>query len=177
MGDATLSGTYVTICDWRGRVVWTSGKDTQLIPGEFAWEHVCDADRELAEESMARVVTLRREETLEIENTRRQRYRVWVWPLHSPEIAVCILAIEVPRELGRLTRREREILGLLAQGIPPRRLATRLDVSLSTIHTHLRRCRKKLGLDSLESLAGFAARYLHPREAPFPGVSHGASST
>ena len=166
MSDMTLDGTYVMICDWHGRIVWMSNAEEKVKPGELAWENLVEEDREHSRMAVARVVTLRESTSLEVRNLEGETYRVWLWPLHSPELAVCILAVSVPPELGSLTPREREILELLAEGCTTRDMAARLDVSLSTIHTHLRRCRQKLGLDSSESLTGFAARYCHRTEAP-----------
>ncbi len=173
MPDATLNGTYVLICDWHGRIVWRSGKQPRLKQGDFAWEHLEGDDRRRAQDAIARVVTLREEVMLDVCNKYGEHYRVWLWPLHSPEVAVCVLSVEIPSEISRLTDREREILGLLAQGLTTREMSQRLDVSLSTIHTHLRRCRKKLSLPSVESLAGFAARYCHPTEAPLSSLNQG----
>jgi DNA-binding CsgD family transcriptional regulator len=47
----------------------------------------------------------------------------------------------------------------LAQGMTTRDIADELDIGLTTVHTHLRRSREKLGLTSAEALIGFAARY------------------
>jgi DNA-binding CsgD family transcriptional regulator len=68
--------------------------------------------------------------------------------------------------LNRLTGRECECLELLAQGIDTRDIATQLDVSLSTVHTHLKRAREKLGLPNVESLISFGARYCYPPHHP-----------
>ena len=42
-----------------------------------------------------------------------------------------------------LTRREREVLKLTQRGYPPRRIASRLIVSVETVYTHLRNIRRK----------------------------------
>ena len=65
--------------------------------------------------------------------------RQWLWPLHSPEVAVCILGMRVPSTLALLTVREHECLELLAQGIETQPIASQMDVSASTVHTLLRR--------------------------------------
>jgi DNA-binding CsgD family transcriptional regulator len=45
-----------------------------------------------------------------------------------------------------LTRRERQVLRLMAQGLPARKIAARLDLSPNTITTHLKKAYKRLGV-------------------------------
>ena len=55
---------------------------------------------------------------------------------------------------------KRACLRCLAQGKSTRDIAKELDIGLTTVHTHLRRSREKLGLTSAEALIGFAAQIL-----------------
>jgi DNA-binding CsgD family transcriptional regulator len=73
-----------------------------------------------------------------------------------------MLGVRVPSNLALLTSKERECLELLAQGIETRAIAERLNISISTVHTHMKRAREKLGLPSIEALISFAARYFFP---------------
>lgn len=59
----------------------------------------------------------------------------------------------------------------MAQGVESQEIARQLDVSLSTVHTHMRRAREKLGLPSLGALISFAARYLYPADISLNGSS------
>lgn len=59
-----------------------------------------------------------------------------------------------------LTRREREVVALLAQGMSNRRIAAELFVSEFTVATHIRNALKKLGLESRTQLAVWAATRL-----------------
>jgi DNA-binding CsgD family transcriptional regulator len=93
-----------------------------------------------------------------------------LWPLDSPSVAVCVLAVRVPADLNLLTERERECLEPLAQGIETRQIAARLNVSLSTAHTHMKRAREKMGLSSVEELIAFAARHCYPSSEPLAGT-------
>lgn len=158
----TPAGTYVLICDWHGTVRWISGEETLLQAGEPAWKNLNDESRERAQQVLGRVVTLREEAVLELENLQGSLYRVWLWPLDSPEMAVCVLSVAMPKALQLLSSREREALRLLAHGSSAKQIAQKLSVSLSTVHTYFRRSREKLGLDSTEALVGFAARFCQP---------------
>lgn len=54
-------------------------------------------------------------------------------------------ASEISQDLARLTRREREVLALLGEGLDPRAIAERLVVSLYTVRGHLKHVMTKLG--------------------------------
>jgi DNA-binding CsgD family transcriptional regulator len=96
---------------------------------------------------------------LEAENLSQEHFRLWLWPLNDPDIAVCVLALRIPRELSLLTDRETACLRCLARGLSTRDIAKELNIGLTTVHTHLRRSREKLGLTTGEALVAFAARY------------------
>jgi DNA-binding NarL/FixJ family response regulator len=51
-------------------------------------------------------------------------------------------------EVETLSKREREILDLLAEGLPYKLIADRLDISPNTVHNHLRRIYGKLHVQS-----------------------------
>lgn len=165
MSDAKLYGTNVAICDWHGRVQWISGEETLISPGDFAWQALKTEAQEQAKATFAKVVALQDRCMLEVENLRGDFFRVWLWPLGTPEMAVCVLSIAMPVQLKLLSERERETLELLAVGNSTKQVAAQFDVSISTVHTYLRRCRQKLGLQNSESLVGFAARFCHPHRA------------
>ena len=166
MPDATLPDTFVMLCDWRGHCVWVSSDEAMVNVGELAWQHLLAASQEDAKRVLGRVVALREREHLEVVNRQGKRFRCWLFPLDSPNVAVCVLGMLVPNNLDRLTEREREILELLGAGVETRLIAKQLDVSVSTVHTHLRRSRTKLGLSSVEALIAFAARYCYPANHP-----------
>jgi DNA-binding NarL/FixJ family response regulator len=54
---------------------------------------------------------------------------------------------------GILTRREREVANLLAQGLTDREIALELSVSRRTVETHVRSILRKFGLKSRFQLA------------------------
>ncbi|MFE3194139.1 response regulator transcription factor [Nocardia sp. NPDC059240] len=58
----------------------------------------------------------------------------------------------------RLTRRERVISALAAQGMSNREIAERLFISVRTVENHLQRCYIKLGIHSRQELGDAAAR-------------------
>jgi DNA-binding NarL/FixJ family response regulator len=61
--------------------------------------------------------------------------------------------------LEKLTRREREILGLLAQGYLYKEIAGELKISLSTVRAHLHAIYEKLRVQSrTEAVVKFLGR-------------------
>jgi DNA-binding CsgD family transcriptional regulator len=163
MSQAGVDDIFVMLCDWRGCCTWRSMIDHPLQVGQVVWQHLSPPSQELAKAAVSRVATLRESQHLELENQRGERFRVWLWPLASPDVAVCILGTRIPSELARLTEREHACLALLSQGIETRVIAQQLDCSVSTVHTHLKRAREKLGLPNVETLISFAARHCFPR--------------
>jgi DNA-binding CsgD family transcriptional regulator len=157
--DVTQTDRYVLLCDWHGRVVWKSGTGDRVQVGDELWNSVAGNAKEALKTAVASVATLRENRVVEAENDRGEHFRLWMWPLADPEFAICILAMAIPGELALLTERERACLRCLAQGHSTRTIAKELNIGLTTVHTHLRRAREKLGLASGEVLIGYAARY------------------
>jgi LuxR family transcriptional regulator, maltose regulon positive regulatory protein len=60
--------------------------------------------------------------------------------------------------LGEVTRRERDVLRLLAEGLTNREIAERLVVSEHTVHRHVTNILRKLGLSSRTGAAAHAVR-------------------
>jgi DNA-binding NarL/FixJ family response regulator len=69
----------------------------------------------------------------------------------DPEIALRVA-------LEAVTPREREVLRLVAQGLPPEEIARDLSLGVATIRTHIYRLRTKLGLKDRAQLVSFAFR-------------------
>ena len=157
--DVTLADIYVVLCDWHGRVVWRSGLGDRMQVGDEIWKNAATRSRESLKTAVASVATLRENRILEAENDRGELFRVSMWPLNDPDIAVCMLAMRIPNELGLLTDRERACLRCLAQGMSTKDISNELNIGLTTVHTHLRRIREKMGLATNEALIVFAARY------------------
>ncbi|NUT31850.1 MAG: response regulator transcription factor [Hamadaea sp.] len=59
-------------------------------------------------------------------------------------------------QLGTLTEREREIVGLVAEGLTNDEIAVRLFVSPATARTHVSRAMTKLGARDRAQLVVFA---------------------
>lgn len=166
MSEAALDCVFVALCDWRGRIVWMSGHGGPAKIGDLAWSHLIEESQERAREMHGKVSALRELQTVQVQNLQGRHFRCWMWPLDSPEVAVCVLGKEVPANLDTLAPREMDCLEMLAQGIDVQEIAGKLDVSVSTVHTHLKRAREKLGLSSIEALISFAARFCFPRSVP-----------
>lgn len=59
-----------------------------------------------------------------------------------------------PRARPRLSRRQREVLELLSEGVPAREIAVRLGLAEATVRNHIRLVLRKLGCHSqLEAVA------------------------
>jgi DNA-binding NarL/FixJ family response regulator len=65
-------------------------------------------------------------------------------------------ALAVRRKLGRLTPRQIEVLGLLAEGLSTSAVARRLQLSIKTIETHRTALMDRLGIHDLAGLIRFA---------------------
>lgn len=159
MSGATREATVVVLLDWQGRLVWSSSESPQKRAGGFAAEYVRAADQEMVAAAVKEVVAHRRSQALQVISDAGDHFRVWLWPLDSPDVAVCALCIHVPNELALLTSREQDCLKLLAHGMSASTIADKLQIAVSTVHTHFKRAREKLKLPTLESLISFAARY------------------
>ena len=77
------------------------------------------------------------------------------------------LAIEARTPLRRLSRRQREVLLLLATSCSTREIARRLNLSVKTVETHRAAVMKRLGIHQLANLVRYSLRVgLIPAESP-----------
>lgn len=72
--------------------------------------------------------------------------------LATERFAKAALREDVLRRLKSLTPREREILGLVIDGLPSQNIARRLGTSVKTVDVHRARIRVKSGADSIAAL-------------------------
>ena len=88
----------------------------------------------------------------------------------DPRVAPTLLAVRAPREERgvQLTAREREILGLVVDGLLNKQIARRLGISEATVKTHLTRVFQRVGVSDRTQAALWAMRN------GITGVSHGS---
>jgi predicted ATPase/DNA-binding CsgD family transcriptional regulator len=73
----------------------------------------------------------------------------------------------------RLSRREREVAALVADGLTNRQIATKLFISERTADSHLEQIRQKLGVSTRSQIATwFVTRSREPQTAEPPGGNH-----
>jgi len=84
---------------------------------------------------------------------------LWAGPgLTAHFIASVRRGLSAPTGAVPLTAREVEIVGLVAEGLSNRQIASQLGISEQTVKNHLSRILDKLGLDSRVELALYAVR-------------------
>jgi DNA-binding NarL/FixJ family response regulator len=79
-------------------------------------------------------------------------------PRIAPAMATRMLS--EPDPLEALSTRERDVLGLIAEGLRNREIAARLVISETTVKTHVRHVLEKLRIRNRAEAAAFAARHL-----------------
>src|ERR1700674_1820476 len=86
------------------------------------------------------------------------RYRFLILPISSRCYAPSRILVVAPS----LTRREREVAILVAQGLTNREIATRLFISERTAESHVEQIRGKLGFHSRAQIASWLAAGSQP---------------
>lgn len=88
---------------------------------------------------------------LALESVRRGAFFI------SPSVALD--EANIPRYRGKLTPKEVEILKAIALGLSSKKMAQEMSTSVRTVEAHRLRLRRKLQLDSADSLALYAHNY------------------
>ncbi|MBL8852694.1 MAG: helix-turn-helix transcriptional regulator [Planctomycetaceae bacterium] len=170
-GNLKPGDAFVAICDWNGFVKWLSNHTIKTQVGDLGWSNMIADDAERFRSAFARTATLHERNVLEISSLNGLRYRIWMWSIGNPDLAVCTFNLLIPKEIETLSLRERELLVWLAKGKALKEIATELDVSINTIHSHMRNVKTKLGLDSPNEVVSFAGRFFHEAAEMMPGDS------
>lgn len=72
-----------------------------------------------------------------------------------------------PRAAARMTARERQVIGLIAEGLSNKEIASRLRIATHTVKSHVHNILEKLALHSRLEVAAFA--FDQPRASPSAG--------
>ena len=80
------------------------------------------------------------------------------WEIASMALPRAPADAALPEVVDHLSRRQREILGLIGQGLPNEQIATVLGLQLSTVKGHVTRMLKELGLRNRTQAALLAAK-------------------
>jgi DNA-binding CsgD family transcriptional regulator len=153
-GDA-----FVAICDWKGVVRWLSNHTIKTGVGDLGWSNMVDESAERFKEAFARTATLHERRSLEISSKNGLRYKIWMWSVGNPDLAVCTFNWLIPSEIELLTVRERELMEELGKGTALKQIAESLDVSVNTLHAHVRNIKNKLKLKNTSEVVSFASRF------------------
>ena len=76
--------------------------------------------------------------------------------IQLPLKPVLVTRTEPPRETAPLTKREREVLARIAEGMTSKEIAADLGVSLRTVGTHREHLAKKLSTSSVAAFVRYA---------------------
>jgi DNA-binding NarL/FixJ family response regulator len=80
-------------------------------------------------------------------------------PLDPRAARIVLDARAAPDPLAALSHREREVLGLLVEGLPNKLIARRLEISEKTVKSHLTRIFRELGVTDRTQAALWAERH------------------
>lgn len=62
--------------------------------------------------------------------------------------------------MATLSQRERDVFSLVGKGLPPREIATELNISAKTVESHRRNIRRKLGISNASAMIRFAVDWI-----------------
>jgi DNA-binding NarL/FixJ family response regulator len=85
----------------------------------------------------------------------------------APRAARELLATRAEEQRAELSKREREVLTLVAEGLPNKLIARRLEISEKTVKTHLTSVFQRIGVSDRTQAALWARRHgIGPDEGP-----------
>jgi DNA-binding CsgD family transcriptional regulator len=156
-----MKSTLVLLLDCRATILWIGDpklNNPQVI-GTSIWEWHAEDEREQIRSAYARAITLG--ETQSFESTASwdgspKRFHCRIEQSNTGDVAAVSQMNEVSHTDVGLTRRERQVLALLAQDCSTQQIAERLGIVASTVETHRTHLRKKLGVRSTAGLVRFA---------------------
>ncbi|MEM9940527.1 MAG: helix-turn-helix transcriptional regulator [Planctomycetota bacterium] len=89
-------------------------------------------------------------------------YQIWSFSIGWNSLAKGAFALRNPLIPNRLSPQEHRVMLAMSTGMNIKTISTEYNISISTVHTHLRRVRQKVGLKSHEAVYGYATRNFCP---------------
>lgn len=146
--EATCS---VILCDAGYRILWMSscpaGYPLAEVLGKRPWDFLAGEHAVNFQAAMCRAVSEQAPQQLDFASEHIGAWRAWVHFSPLTEIRISILARRTPAIFQSLTRVDRELCRLLAEGFGSKEIAARLDVSRKTVDAHRVAIAARLGID------------------------------
>jgi len=169
-----MSPCFISLFDFRLNATFMLSADFERLSGVKPWELVIPEHQDIVRSSFKKC--LAGEEDFHIARLQDgpltdhpgQRVCAWLYPVSNisgpkqcphPCVSVLVHVVIVPLEFDDITRRERDVLAVLAQGKSPNDIAKEMKLAPTTVHTYLYRVREKLGMEHLMQVSAWAVTY------------------
>ncbi|MBI3888921.1 helix-turn-helix transcriptional regulator [Candidatus Nomurabacteria bacterium] len=96
--------------------------------------------------------------------------RVLIEVVDPSQEGAVVIAVPMKKDQNALTRRERRVVGLLAEGMLVREVAKSLNLSVKTAEAHLSNAHRKLDIHNRAQLVQYAVQHHLIEFEPVPDV-------
>jgi DNA-binding CsgD family transcriptional regulator len=116
------------------------------LSGPPAWDFVQGNDVQVYKAAILSCIESNEPQTIDLDVNHVGRWRCTLWPCKAGKVRIVGIARRWPESVLRLTNRQQEICGLLAQGLSSVQIAKRLELSRVTVDNHRSLISKRLGI-------------------------------